>query len=415
MTEPRRPRKAFTGPEDRALDILIVSQFYWPEPIGNAMYVTDAAQWFARRDNNRINVLTGRPYYPDMKIASGYETGENDRQTIENVDILRLPTLVPTGGGARERIKSEVNFLFRAVWRLLAGKARRRRHVISFCPSILAIMAGVVACKRGGRHLAVVYDIQSGLASGLGMVKSGWIVRAMRLTERVALNRASHIVVLSHRMKAALEEIGVRRPIHVVPIWVDETQIRPLPRLDRQNPLLIYSGNLGRKQGLDQVLDLAEVLKQRRPDVRFLIRGNGSQADDLETIAESRGLDNMAFEPLVPMEKLNEGLAGADIHLVPQNPDAADFAVPSKVYNIMAAARPFVCTAVKGSSLWALSEESKAFLCVTPNDPEIFADAVIGLLDDNERAKSLGDNGRRYVEANVARDAVLARYASFLD
>lgn len=396
------------------MDILFISQFYWPEPIGVPLYVTDAAGWFVRK-GDRVVVLTGRPYYPDFKITDGYENGQRDHETLEGVEVARVPTIVPEQGRARERIMSEVNFLFRAVWRLMTGKVRRQRHVVSFCPSILATMAGVLACKRGGRHLAVVYDIQSGLASGLGMVQSGWMVGAMRLAERIALNRASHIVVLSERMKAALEEIGVRRPIHVVPIWVDETQIHPLPRPDRDDPLLLYSGNLGRKQGLDQILDLAEALKQRRPEVRFMIRGNGSQADELKAVAKSRGLDNMAFEPLVPMEKLNDGLAEADIHLVPQNPDAADFAVPSKVYNIMAAARPFVCTAIKGSSLWSLSEESGAFLCVTPNDPAIFADAVIALLDDAERRKNLGEKGRAYVEANVARDAVLSRYASFLD
>ena len=268
--------------------------------------------------------------------------------------------------------------------------------------------------RRGGQHVAVVFDIQSGLASGLGMVRAGILPRMIRAAERFALNRVDHVVVISDKMKEALLALGVRTTIDVIPIWVDETKIFPLPCADRATSTLLYSGNLGRKQGLDQILDLAEVLADRRPDVRFLIRGNGSQDSEIRRLASERSLANLEFQSLVPAEKLNEGLADGDIHLVPQIPDGADFAVPSKVYNIMAAGRPFICTATSGSPLEVLSRQAEGSICVPPNDPQAFADAVISLLDDPQRRSRMGRNGRRYVETEMARDAVMQRYAALI-
>ena len=180
-------------------------------------------------------------------------------------------------------------------------------------------------------------------------------------------------------------------------------------------PVLLYSGNLGRKQGLDQLLDLAAILGLERPDVRLLIRGNGSRETMLMDSVKERGLDNIAFEPLLSLEKFNDGLADGDIHLVPQSPDAADFAAPLKVYSIMAAGRPIVATALQDSALWDLQEATGgAVVCVPPNDPQAFARAVLPLLDDEVLRRELGRKGRRYVETFATRDIVLSRYASLL-
>ncbi len=120
----------------------------------------------------------------------------------------------------------------------------------------------------------------------------------------------------------------------------------------------------------------------------------------------------MRFETLVPLERFNESLAEGDVHLVPQDPEAADYAVPSKVYNIVAAGRPFVATAQEGSTLWKLAERTGACICVPPNDVRAFADAVIALIDHRSLRAELGTRGRSYVEENVARDIVLSSFAT---
>jgi colanic acid biosynthesis glycosyl transferase WcaI len=183
------------------------------------------------------------------------------------------------------------------------------------------------------------------------------------------------IVTLSQGMVEAIRAIGVKTPIEIIPQTVDDTLIRPLP--ERPGPFTaLYSGNVGRKQGLDQLLDLAECIQQRRLDIRLIIRGDGNDREALQARAAERRIDSLLFEPLKPEAQLAEGLADGHVHLVPQNPAGAAFALPSKVYAIMAAGRPFVCTAVPGSPLDQLREASDAFVVCPPNQPERLVEAL---------------------------------------
>jgi len=259
----------------------------------------------------------------------------------------------------------------------------------------------------------VVHDIQSGLAAGLGMGGAG-LVRAMRLAERLLLNRCDALIVLSDAMRRELSGLGVTRPIHVLPIWTDTEQIQPLPRLDGAPPTALYSGNFGRKQGLDQVLAMAPILGAEVPDARIVLRGEGSEKARLEQAARDEGLAHVRFEPLVERERFVAALAEGDVHLVPQDPSGSNYAVPSKIYSILAAGRPFVCTAKPGSSLSDLAQETGAFECVAPDDPVAFARAVSRLLQDRPRREAMGQRGRRWVEEHASRDVVLARYAAIL-
>jgi colanic acid biosynthesis glycosyl transferase WcaI len=274
--------------------------------------------------------------------------------------------------------------------------------VVSLCPSILAVvLAGL--CKRpGGRHIAIVHDIESGIAKSLGMA-GRTLTHVMGWVERIALSRCSLVIVLSESMRRQLVRAGIVSPIEVLPVWADTEAIRPMPAREGNARTLLYSGNLGRKQGLSQLLDLAEVLRERGSDLRLMIRGAGNQAESIALEAERRGLENVEFLPLVSKEQLGDSLAEGDIHLVPQNPSAADFALPSKIFAIMAAARPFVATAAEHSVLWQLQRESRAFVCVPPNDKMAFADAVMALAREASLRRELGARGRAYVTENCSK------------
>lgn len=393
--------------------ILVLSQHFYPTLIGSAAYMTDFARWLTER-NQSVLVVTDRPFYPDYKIAPGYEAGKRDREIVFGADVMRLPTYVPVGGRAAKRFINESVFLAGVFLRLISGRVKRSTRVISLCPSIFTVLAGALSTARLGRHVAIVHDIQSGLAAGLGMLGSGPLLRLLKGLERFALNRADHIIVLSDHMRDVLERQGVRRPIEVIPIWVDLKQIFPLPRPEGAGPTVLYSGNLGRKQGWDQLIAMVEILRDRRPDVRVVIRGTGSRIDALQEEINERRLSNVVLESLVPPERLNDGLAAGDVHLVPQDPNGADFAVPSKVYGIMAAGRPFVCTAAPGSPLWLMQEETQSFACVPPNDPQAFAEAVIRLVSDPQLRQQMGRRARAYVAATASRDVVLGRYLEVL-
>ncbi len=395
-------------------DVLFVTQYYRPELIGSGPFSADLAEWLVGC-GRQVTVLTGLPHYPASEVFPAYRDRRGMREECNGVTVERLGAWIPRRRSAIARIAGEAWFLMYGAFALATGRVARHGVVLSLCPSILSVALGAMARLRHGRTVAIVHDIQSGLASGLGMVGRGWLARVMRSCERVVLNRADLVVVLSQEMADELRRIGVTAPVEVVPIWVDTDQVRPLPARNDGRLTVLYSGNLGKKQGLGQVIDLASVLQARRPEIDIVLRGNGNQADDLRRQIAERDLTNTRLTALLPDGDLSEGLAEGDIHLVPQDPEAAAFAVPSKVFNIMAAGRPFVATAHPGSLLWRLRHRSGAFICVPPNDPEAFADAVQQLADDAALRHALGERGRQFVERNLAKRKVLGDFVTRLD
>ena len=386
------------------VETLFITQFYRPELIGSGPFCADLAECLAGQ-GYPVQVLTNLPHYPGRAIFPGY-AAKAYRETINGVEVSRLTTRVPRNGSARERLMSEGHFLLHGCLALASGKARRRPLVLSLCPSIFASLVGNRARAPGGRHIAVVHDIQSGLARGLGML-GGSLPAALQRLERFVLNRADLVVVLSEKMRQHLRAAGVTAPIEVFPIWVDVDAIHPLPANGRESPTVVYSGNFGRKQGLDQVLDLAARLQQTRPDISIVLRGQGSQAEHLAAEIAARRLNNVRVTDLVPADRLNAGLAEGDIHLVPQDPEAADFAVPSKIFNIMAAGRPFIATARPGSVLGSLQQECGGFLCVPPHDAQRFSDAVMSLAENATLREEMGARARRVVVERFAKQRIL--------
>jgi colanic acid biosynthesis glycosyl transferase WcaI len=393
--------------------ILFVTRYFWPELIGSAPFTSDIAEWLAK-EGRQITVLSGLPHYPGTIVFPAYQDGRLQHETMGNVVIERMRSGPPQRGSALARITNEAGFLMRGLGALASGRIKRHPVVLALCPSILCVVLALAGRQRGGSAIAIVPDIQSGLAERLGM-NGGRLAGLMRWVERVTLDRVDLVVVLSQEMKDQLRRIGVTAPIDVVPLWVDTDEIQPVEPAPRPAVKVLYSGNLGRKQGLSQVVAMAAQLATRRPEIEIVLRGNGNQAQELVADIANRGLDNVRLAELQPNEGLATALAAGDIHLVPQNPQAAQFAVPSKVYNIMAVGRPFVATALPDSTLWRLQKQSGAFLCVPPNEPRSFAEAVLKLADDPQLRRELGRRGREFVEQHYAKPLILSAFSSRLD
>jgi colanic acid biosynthesis glycosyl transferase WcaI len=388
-------------------DVLLVSLYFHPEPAGSAPPVSDLAWWLAEQ-GHRPRVVTARPHYPQGAIFDGYRRGARDREVERGVAIRRFATYVSGGGGLLGRLATETTFALQLLRGRLTGAVMAAPYVLSVCPSIFNVLLAPIYRRRGGRLVVIVHDIQSGLGAALSLGLGGVLLRGFRVVERFALNRADAIVTLSDKMADTLRELGVTRPITVLPPQIDSGEFDPAPAPPVTANKVLYSGNFGRKQGLDQVLRAAAELERRGSAAAFVLRGDGNQREQLRALACELGLANVTFEPLVDRADIAVAYAAAAIHLIPQRPDGGEFAVPSKAFSIMAAARPFVCTAFAGSSLAELARTTGAGIAVPPDDPAAFADAIEALIADPERGRQMGERGRAYVARHVDRQVVCA-------
>lgn len=390
--------------------VVLITMHYWPEPIANGPVLKNQNEVIADLGYD-VSVVAPRPFYPAARVFDEYRDGSRDHEYHGKVEVNRVFGEDVQFGSMKARIAAELKFSRNAYSFLKSRPAPKA--IFTLVPSILSVLKGNRLARRfGSRHIAIVHDIQSGLAKATGQAKFGPLVWLMQTVERYALNQVDHIITLSAGMVEELRGLGVTTEMTILPPMVDEDAITPQPERDGP-PCVVYSGNMGRKQGLNLLVDMAKLLDASGSPSRVILRGAGVMRDDLEKAAA--GVENITFEGFAPEEQFAESLAAGHVFLVPQDEAGANFAVPSKIYTLMAAGRPFVGTAAPGSPLDIECQQSGAFLVSRPGDAEDLARQVQRLIDDPALRAELGANGRRYVEARVGRAAQKTTLAAIIE
>lgn len=391
-----------------AKNILYLSPYFWPEEIGSAPYATELAVWLEEK-GHKLQVIAFRPHYPRVEEFGAWSDGARDKESYKGIGISRIAVTARGAGGFKQRIKNDVRFLFSTLRMAVTGKFLKTDVIVAYVPSILTVLgAQLVKVFSGARLVSIVHDIESGLAQSLSLASNGLLLSFMRAIEAFALNRSDQVIVLTEGMRTELRQLGCHRPISVIPIWAslppEETSISNRPIT------LMYSGNFGKKQNLDQLIPLIKRLSDEKRSIHVIMQGSGSERTRIEQLFAESGISNTQFRGLVPAEKLTDSLRTANIHLVPQAQNVANYALPSKLFSIMAAGRPFVCIAEKNSPLDELACQSDAGICIPPNDQNRLFDAVVALADNPEDQRTKGANGRAFVLRNMNKEAILNSY-----
>lgn len=354
--------------------VRIVSPTFDPEPIGTPLYAGELARWL--RDSGwNVDVVTNQPYYPRSRRYAGYGRRRR-RDTVDGIPVYRLPTLVPSKGTFGRRAASEVNFLVQGL--LARRRLGRSPLTIVITPGVpFGVPVGRGLTAPGGTLLVWVHDLQSGLAAALGAPPL--VARASAAVERRCLNLADHVCTLSEGMSRRVRALGVDRPTLVFPLW------STLPPDDGSVPALVvdvqYSGNLGRKQGADQLVDLAQGLEERRPGTTLLVRADPHARQGLELEVRARQLGNVRFADLAPRAQLRQALRAGRVYVIPQAPGVGDSVLPSKVVNALAAGCLVVAAGEPGSAVAELAEANPNMTVTKPGDVPGLTDAVLALLD----------------------------------
>ncbi|MBB5752651.1 glycosyltransferase family 4 protein [Prosthecomicrobium pneumaticum] len=408
--EPVRPPPGPVGTAPAACPVLMLAPYYWPEAIGSAPYCTDLAGVLAAR-GHPVRVLALRPHYPDPAPFVAWADGSRDVEWRDGVAIRRVPTPGRAGGGAAARLRKDLRYAAAVASMALRPPRPMPQAILVFVPSALALAAAAfVKWRTGARLIAVVHDVESGLAAATGLMRQPVLLALLRAVERFGLAAADRRVVPTQPMAAALRRLGCRGAIDILPLWARSAPPAPLPPLDR--PVLGYGGSFGAKHGLETLVPLARALALRLPAARLVLRGEGAERRRLG--AAFAGLGNVAFEDLVPAGRLAAALQAAHLHLVPQAPGVADYALPSKALSIMAAGRAFIAVAPPGSPLAHLAERSGGGVAVPPGDPAALVAVVEALLADSARLEAMGRAGRAHIGAHMEAALVLPRYAELV-
>lgn len=390
---------------------------YSPELTGIGKYSGEMGSWLAAQ-GHAVRVVTAPPYYPQWQIASGHANRYRTEQR-DGVTVYRCPLYVPRTPRTLTRLLHLLSFAFSSFFVLLRLLWWRPQVVFVVAPTLFCLPgAWLYARLTGARLVLHVQDYEVDAMFGLGMVRRGLLTRVAFAIEGWWLRRVDRLSTISRRMMQLAESKGVpRERIFLFPNWVDTDFISPdadrqyyrrLWHIPESTRVVLYSGNMGQKQGLELVVDAARAW-QDRADVLFLMVGQGAARADLEARAE--GLPNIRFEPLQPYENLPCLLALADVHLVVQRRGAADVVLPSKLTGILAAGGHALITAEADTELGLLVEQYPGIaLRVEPELLDEFCDGLNRAL--RRGGGSANDIARGYALEYLARDSLLKKFES---
>jgi colanic acid biosynthesis glycosyl transferase WcaI len=401
--------------------ILILGINFYPELTGIGKYTGELAAYLGEYCH-QVQVITAPPYYPYWQVQPGYHAWQYKRETWQGVEILRCPLWVPRRPSGLKRLLHLFSFALSSFPVLLAQLRSRPDVILCIAPAFFCAPFALLAARlAGARSWLHLQDFELDAATNLGMLPADhFLTRWAARVESWLLTRFDRVSTISNRMLARLKQKGVLPGRAVLfPNWIDTASIFPLSTPDvclrqslaipPESLVLLYSGNMGQKQGLENVLAAARQL-QDQPRLQFVLCGEGAARADLEESA--RGLPNVKFLPLQPVENLNALLNTADIHLLPQRADAADLVMPSKLLGMLASGRPVIATAQPGTELESVV--SQVGLVVAPQDQSALCHAIITLAASPELRRELGAKGRAYVCKNWDKVTVLSGFESHL-
>lgn len=399
----------------RSRRILFVGLNYAPEPIGIGPYTAGLAESLVAR-GHRVHAVVGQPYYPEWKLFPRFK-GRWQSAEENGVAITRCPHYIPANPSGARRLAHHASFASSAY---PAARAARRalkpELVFTVAPSMIAVPTALRMARRAGVPLWLhIQDFEVGAAFATGLLDdSGRVARAALAFEDRMLHAADVVSTISEPMRDLLAAKGVA-PDRIVELrnWAnhepriaasDGAALRKAWDLEGRF-VAVYSGNIANKQGLEVVIEAARLLA-KRPDIAFVVSGEGPNRVRLEALA--RDLPNLRFENLQPPETVGELLKLADVHLLPQLPGAADLVLPSKLGNMLCSGRPVIATAMPGTGI--ARELLGSGIVVAPEDPQAIADAVELLAARPRQRAAMGEMGRKRAGLNWRREAVVDRF-----
>jgi colanic acid biosynthesis glycosyl transferase WcaI len=408
------------------MKILLYSINYAPELTGIGKYSGEMCEWLADKGYD-VRVICAPPYYPEWKVNDAYRGWQYKYELRNRVAVFRCPLFVPSKPTTISRLLHLMSFAISSLPVVFRQWAWKPDVVICIEPTFFCVPTTLLFCGlRGSKSVLHIQDFELDAMLGLGMGKSGKIAKIAITLERFLMRRFSAISSISKSMmRNAAHKSGQPGNVFYFPNWVDTEFFTPdanpeyfrkLWGISEETRIVLYSGNMGKKQGLEIILHAADKLRDT-PNLLFLMVGTGVAEADLVKLAEQLNLKNLKFYPLQPYEQLPALMSLANIHLVIQKKGAADAVLPSKLTTILSVGGNSIITAEPNTELGLLCSEHLGIArCIEPENVDALTLCLKDMLNNLTSGSKKTHNtvARNFARLNLNKDEVLRRFADRL-
>ena len=395
------------------MNVCFLNRSYWPDTGATGQLLTELAEDLVAHHEMNVTVVTGPPLGMNGAVRLPR------REMRNGVTIIRA---TGTAWSPRKFTARAANYLTYFTAALLAARRLPPQDVIVALTDPPIIGLAALAARRDRAFVFYCQDVFPEVAALLQDFRSPAIDWMLERVNRLLLRRADAVVALGETMATRLVEGkgADRSRISIIHNWADTAAIAPSPQ---RNPfseahglagqfVVLHAGNIGQSQNLESVVAAADILREHR-DVQFVFIGDGTGRPALEASVATRGLNNVRFFPYQPREQMQWTYATASVFMVSLKPGLAGYIVPSKLYGILAAGRPYIAAVETESEVAAITRHYDCGLSVAPGDAQQIADAILELKRDDARRAAMGARARD-AAMNFDRARQVTRHAEVL-
>ena len=400
------------------MKLTILNQFYPPDYAATGQLLEELGEEL-NKDGLDVEVFVGQPGYAyDQELASPNEVSKG-------ILVRRTRTSRIWPERIRGRAVGGLLYCLRVLVKLRFSVRRGDLILATTEPPYLLITAFLLNLLYRTPYICLVYDLYPDVAVQLGVLsESHLIVKVWRWLNGLTWQKASKIIVLSVTMKQLLLE---RQPkladkIVVIDNWADGKLIQPITKADnwfsREHGLdqvftVLYSGNLGRCHDLDTIMDAALLLRDQ--PVRFVFIGAGAKLPICHDFVALHQLENCLFLPFQSKEVLPYSLTAGDLNLVSLLEEAEGLVAPSKFYSCLAAGKAIAAICPPHSYLRGIIQRANCGGCINNGDVEGLAQFILDLANNPDKAKTMGEKGRKYFEENFTLKIITKKYLDVIE
>ncbi|MBM4006020.1 MAG: glycosyltransferase family 4 protein [Planctomycetes bacterium] len=381
----------------RSLRVLMVNQVFWPDVAATAQHGHDLARYLVQRGDS-VMALASRSIYGESGVTLPSE---------DLVDGIRIVRVAHSAFGKRRIAGRVFDFVaFYAAAALKAFRLPRPDAVVCFTtPPFIAVVGLLLKWIRGSRFAFWAMDLYPEVPVAAGLLRRGSLLhRFFAAIESFCMRHADVVIVLGRCMRERVLERGIDpRKVEMIHVWSDPNEVRDLERTS--NPLrtewaigdrfvVEYSGNFGIGHDNATLFEAMRMLSSEDA-LRWVVVGGGTKKAELESFVQTQHIQNAVLQPYQPRGRLGELLALGDVHLVTMANEFAGLMVPSKFYGVLAAGRPLIFIGPRTSEVARVVVDEGCGVVVEPGDGRGLSDAVQSLRQDPERARQMGNRGRR--------------------
>ena len=408
--------------------ILIHSIVFSPDGVSTAYLYNDIALKF-KDSGYEVVVLTTTPHY--NAVAS-----ELKKQPLRK----RFFGLYYESNFQGIKVKHVYQKKYKSTIRRLLGFVYW--HIVSFLlalfekkvdiilspspPLTIGLLNVIIAKLKGTKVIYNVQEIYPDLLIEEGGLKSNVVISFLKWMERIVYNHSNAVTTIDRIFyETIVTRFKDESKLHIIPNFVDTDIYKPLAKesLELNNNLfpdteslkIMYAGNIGHAQDWEPLIALADEL--REDAVEFFVIGEGAMKDKLLQEKEGRGLNKLHIIPYQPRELMPSLIAYSDLQFIFMAPQTEGHGFPSKVYTIMACAKPLVvCSGENTPIINFLNDKDCAFL-VTDRELNYKVSQIADVLRNTPLSEfeRMGKNGSTSITNNYSKEKVTGEYVKLVN